>query len=78
MSLLEAILYAIVAVLGTAVVFTKRPLNQLMVFAAFGIALSLLFFVLHAPDVALSEITVGTLAIPLFVMIAMMKTGGGA
>lgn len=77
MSLLELVLYVLVAIVGTAVVLTKRPLNQLIVFAAFGLLLSTLFFALHAPDVALSEIAVGTLAVPTIVMVAMMKTGGG-
>lgn len=78
MSLIEAIAYALVAVTGTAVVVTRRPVNQLMVFTAFGATLSLLFFVLHAPDVAFSEIAVGTLVIPLAVLITLMKTRGGA
>ena len=37
--------------------------------------MALLFFVLHAPDVALSELTVGTLAIPLMVLVTLMKVG---
>jgi uncharacterized MnhB-related membrane protein len=37
--------------------------------------LALLFFVLHAPDVALSEVAVGTLAVPVMVLVALMKTG---
>ena len=75
MSLIKVILYFGVAFLGAAVVLTKRPINQLFVYAAFGVFLSLLFFVLHAPDVALSEIAIGTLAMPLIALVAMMKTG---
>jgi uncharacterized MnhB-related membrane protein len=75
MSLLEIAAYLVVALLGGAVVLTKRPLNQLFVYSAFGTALALLFFILHAPDVSLSEISVGTLAVPLLVLVVMMKTG---
>lgn len=75
MSLLEIVAYVLVAIMGTAVVFTKRPVNALIVYAAFGIALTLLFFVLHAPDVAFSELAVGTLALPIMVLVALMKTG---
>ncbi len=74
MSLLQAILYLLVAFTGAAVVFNKRPVNQVIVYAAFGLTLSMLFFVLHAPDVALSELAVGTLAIPAIVLVTLMKT----
>jgi uncharacterized MnhB-related membrane protein len=59
-------------------VFTRRPINQLFVYTGFGISLTLLFFALHAPDVALSEIAVGTLILPLVVLVALMKTGNKA
>ena len=75
MSLLEIAAYAVAAFLGGAVVFSKRPVNQLFIYSAFGVALSLLFFVLHAPDVALSEISIGTIAVPLMVLATLMKTG---
>jgi uncharacterized MnhB-related membrane protein len=75
MSLIEIFLYLLVPTVGTVLVFTRRPVNQLFVYTAFGISLSLLFFVLHAPDVALSEIAVGTLILPTVVLIALMKTG---
>lgn len=74
MSLLEILAYAIVAVLGCAVVLTKRPVNQVVVFGLFGAAMALLFFVLQAPDVALSQIAVGTLAIPTLLLVTLMKT----
>lgn len=74
MSLLEIALYLIVAFLGAAVVFNKRALNQTIVYGIFGTALALLFFVLMAPDVALSELAVGTLAIPMMVLVTLMKT----
>ncbi len=74
MSLLEIVLYLVVAVVGGAVVFSKRPVNQLFIYSLYGGLMALLFFALHAPDVALSELTVGTLAIPLMVLVALMKT----
>lgn len=75
MSLLDVILYVLVAFLGGAVVFSKRPVNQLFIYTTFGVSLSVLFFALHAPDVALSEIAVGTLAVPIMVLVTLMKTG---
>jgi uncharacterized MnhB-related membrane protein len=74
-SLLQIVLYVFVAFLGAAVVFSKRPVNQLFIYTTFGMTLALLFFVLHAPDVALSEVAVGTIAVPVMVLVALMKTG---
>jgi energy-converting hydrogenase B subunit D len=74
-SLLEVVLYLLVVIVGTVLVFTRRPIDQLFVYTSFGISLTLLFFALHAPDVALSEIAVGTLILPLVVLVALMKTG---
>ncbi len=78
MSLLEIVLYLLVVAVGTVLVFARRPINQLFVYTAFGISLTLLFFVLHAPDVALSELAVGTIILPMVVLIALMKTGNRA
>lgn len=75
MSLLEIVLYVLVATVATVVVFSKRPVNQLFIYSMYGGMMALLFFVLHAPDVALSELTVGTLAIPLMVLVTLMKVG---
>ena len=66
-----------VAAAGTAVVFTRDPLRQAMVASLFGIVLGILFFVLQAPDVALSEIVVGAVALPLMVLLALAKVRGG-
>ena len=74
MSLIEAIAYFAVAVLGAAVVLTRRPIDQIIVFGLFGAAMALLFFLLQAPDVALSQIAVGTLAIPALLLVTLMKT----
>lgn len=74
MSLLQVASYLLVCVLGTAVTLTRRPGNQILVYGAFGTSLALLFFVLHAPDVALSEAAVGSIALPVMVLVTMMKT----
>lgn len=68
-------LIALVAVMlgGTAVVLTGEPLRQAMVLGIFGFALTFLFFVFQAPDVALSEIVVSGVGIPLIVLAALRK-----
>jgi energy-converting hydrogenase B subunit D len=64
---------AAVAVGGTAVVAAKDPLRQTLVLAVFGMALTMLFFVFQAPDVALSEIVVSTVGLPVMILLALRK-----
>ena len=76
MTALEIVLPLLVAAAGSVVVFSARTIDQLIVFAAFGLTLALLFFVLHAPDVAFSEVAVGGVAIPFAVLVTLVKTRG--
>jgi uncharacterized MnhB-related membrane protein len=62
-----------VAVAGTATVLVRDPLRQLMVGGSFGLALAVLFLVFGAPDVALSQIGVATVAIPVLALLALAK-----
>jgi uncharacterized MnhB-related membrane protein len=63
----------VVAVAGTAVVLTPEALRQTLVLGIYGLALTLLFFVFQAPDVALSEIVVTTVGLPLIILAALRK-----
>ncbi|NSC25007.1 DUF4040 domain-containing protein [Streptomyces albus subsp. chlorinus] len=63
----------LVAVAGTATVLTRDPVRQAAVLAGFGLALAVLFAVLQAPDVALSELAVGTALTPLMVLLSVRK-----
>ncbi len=74
---LQAIALAAVAVAGTATVLVRDPLRQAVVAGVFGVALALLFFVYEAPDVALSQIVVGTVAVPLMVLLTLAKLREG-
>ncbi len=77
MTLLIAVMLTLAGVVGTAVVLTDRPARQALVLSAFGLTLALLFMVLQAPDVALSQVGVGTAIVPLMVMLAVRKTKRG-
>jgi energy-converting hydrogenase B subunit D len=44
-----------------------------VVAGVFGLSLAILFFLLQAPDVALSQIVVGTAAVPAMVLLALSK-----
>ncbi|HEY2279070.1 MAG TPA: DUF4040 domain-containing protein [Streptosporangiaceae bacterium] len=62
-----------VAASGTAVVLTRDPLRQAFVAGFFGLALAFFYLSVQAGDVALSQIVVGAIALPLIVLLAMAK-----
>jgi energy-converting hydrogenase B subunit D len=78
MVILEALSYLLVAAGGTAVVLTRDPRRQALLLGVFGMALTLLFLVLQAPDVALSEVTVGAAALPLMILVALANVRQGS
>lgn len=73
MTALQATCLIAVAIIGTLVVATRDPLRQAAVAGIFGLALSALFLSVQAPDVALSQITVGAIVVPVLVLLAMAK-----
>jgi energy-converting hydrogenase B subunit D len=73
MTVLQIVALAAVALGGGAVALTSDPLRQTLVLGIFGLALVFLFFAFQAPDVALSEIVVGTIGLPLIVVATLRK-----
>jgi len=67
----------LVAAAGTVVVVLRDPLRQALAVSMFGILLGIVFFAVQAPDVALSEIVVGAVALPLMILLALAKIRGG-
>lgn len=71
MSVLIAIALTLVALTGTAVVAASIPERQAVTLSFYGLTLTVLFLVLQAPDVALSQLGIGTAIVPLMVMLAI-------
>ncbi|HEU5020155.1 MAG TPA: hydrogenase subunit MbhD domain-containing protein [Pseudolabrys sp.] len=71
MTLVIAGLLAILSITGLGVVLTRDPRRQTLAMAANGLVLSALFLALQAPDVAFSEIVIGSAALPLFFFVAL-------
>jgi energy-converting hydrogenase B subunit D len=61
----------LVAVTGTVTAFTQDPGRQAVMLSVHGLVLGVLFFVLQAPDVALSQVAVGAAVVPLMVMLTL-------
>jgi len=66
-------LLVLVAVTGFGVVCTREVTSQVIALSFYGILMALVFFFFQAPDVALSQITVGAVALPLMVMLAISR-----
>jgi energy-converting hydrogenase B subunit D len=73
LSAVRAALLVLVALGGTAVVLTREPLRQALVVGVYGLLLALLFFAVQAPDVALSQIVVSTVALPVMILLALAR-----
>jgi energy-converting hydrogenase B subunit D len=71
MTVLVGVLFVLVGITGAGVVFSRDPIRQVMAMAGHGLGLTLLFLVLQAPDVAFSELTVGTAALPLLFLVVL-------
>jgi len=69
----QAVALVVVALGGTAVVFARDPARQALVASVFGVSLAVLFLAFQAPDVALSQIVVGAIALPAMIVFALRK-----
>jgi uncharacterized MnhB-related membrane protein len=71
MNWLIAAVMLLVALSGLLVVLSRDPKRQVFALAANGVVLSVVFFVLQAPDVALSELAVNTVITPLLFLVTL-------
>ena len=69
---------ALTAVAGSAllVVLTRDLVKLTIANSVYGLVLVLLFVCFGAPDVALSELVVGAVAMPLAIVVAIVKERG--
>jgi uncharacterized MnhB-related membrane protein len=68
---LQAVVIALVAAAGLAVVLTRDLVRLAMLSSAFGLLLVVFLLVLQAPDVALSELVVGAIGLPFVIVVAI-------
>ncbi|MGH3213291.1 MAG: Na(+)/H(+) antiporter subunit B, partial [Trebonia sp.] len=55
------------------VVRTRTRVRQVLALSVYGMLLAILFLVFQAPDVTLSELTVGAVALPIILLLAIAK-----
>lgn len=73
MSVILVALVVLVVLVGTSVVLTQDPKVQAISLSTFGLMLTLLFLSLEAPDVALSELVINALVVPLIILLTIAK-----
>jgi energy-converting hydrogenase B subunit D len=69
MDALQVTLLVLVAAAATAVVLSRNPVRQVIVLSGYGV----LFLAFQAPDVTLSELTVGSVVLPALLLLALAK-----
>ena len=73
MDVLPVTVLVLVAAGATLVVRTRDRVRLVLVLSAYGMLLAVLFFVFQAPDVTLSELTVGGVALPVILLLTITK-----
>ena len=63
----------LIAAAATVAVATRDPVRQALVLSVMGVVLAVLFTVLQAPDMGLSQLAVGSALTPLLLMLAVRK-----
>jgi len=73
MDALQVTLLVLVAVGATAVVLIRAPVRQVLMLSTYGVLLAVLFLAFQAPDVTLSELTVGAVLLPAVLLLTLAK-----
>jgi uncharacterized MnhB-related membrane protein len=73
MEALQITLLVLVAAGATAVVLIKAGIRQVLMLSIYGVLLAVLFLAFQAPDVTLSELVVGAVALPIILLLTLAK-----
>jgi uncharacterized MnhB-related membrane protein len=73
MDALQITILILVAVGATAVVLIRERVRQVLALSVYGVLLAVLFLAFQAPDVTLSELTVGAVALPIILLLTLAK-----
>jgi uncharacterized MnhB-related membrane protein len=73
MNTLQVTVLVLVAAGAAIVVRTRTRVRQVLALSVYGMLLAILFFVFQAPDVTLSELTVGAVVLPIILLLAIAK-----
>ncbi len=77
MDVLQITVLVLVAAGATAVVLIRERVRQVVALSVYGVLLAVLFLVFQAPDVTLSELTVGAVVLPVILLLTLAKVRKG-
>jgi energy-converting hydrogenase B subunit D len=73
MTALQVTILVLVAAGAAVVVRTRHRVRLVLALSAYGVLLAIMFFAFQAPDVTLSELTVGAVVLPIVLLLAIAK-----
>ncbi len=73
--ILFGVLLAALLIAAAIILFTRDLLVAVLVFAAFSLVLTVIFFLLDAPDVAIAEAGIGACLTTVVFVIAVVMAG---
>ena len=73
MDALQITILILVAAGATAVVLIRERVRQVLALSVYGVLLAVLFLAFQAPDVTLSELTVGAVLLPAVLLLTLAK-----
>jgi energy-converting hydrogenase B subunit D len=73
MDVLQVTILVLVGAGATGVVLVRDPVRQVIALSVYGVLLAILFLAFQAPDVTLSELTVGAVVLPLLLVLTLAK-----
>ena len=73
MEALQITLLVLVAAGATAVVLIGAGIREVLMLSIYGVLLAVLFLAFQAPDVTLSELVVGAVALPIILLLTLAK-----
>jgi energy-converting hydrogenase B subunit D len=73
MQALQITLLVLVAAGATAVVLIRARVRQVLMLSVYGVLLAVLFLAFQAPDVTLSELTIGAVVLPIVILLTLAK-----
>src|ERR1700758_5278507 len=73
MDVLQVTILLLVAAGATGVVLVRDPVRQVIMLSVYGVLLAVLFLAFQAPDVTLSELTVGAVLLPAVLLLTLAK-----
>jgi energy-converting hydrogenase B subunit D len=73
MEALQIALLMLVAAGATVVVLIRARVRQVLMLSVYGVLLAVLFLAFQAPDVTLSELTIGAVVLPVVLLLTLAK-----